>query len=243
MVDQRSREEHERREDELAQFFADRPEDLDFKPARGALLAKVVLPLLALVLLGVIIAWPLLSKQEASVTLSYSALEKSGDEIRMEEPRYLGTDARNRPFEIAASVAVQQGVNARQINLEGVRASLRLAGGDDVSAAATSGIYIQEEERLELSRGIRIHVGGGYSFAGEHMILNLNEGTGYGDGRVSGEGPFGRFEADTFTFDVSGRSVALEGGVRVNLTPGQGEPGQDRNDTDDDTTRAGESGR
>ncbi|MEX1146756.1 MAG: LPS export ABC transporter periplasmic protein LptC [Sphingomonadales bacterium] len=220
MTDQHARDEHERREDELSHFFADRPGGRDYRPPRAMRLAKIVLPVAAVAMLAVVVLWPFLSQYEDSVTLSYRTLERSGDEIRMDEPRYLGTDSRNRPFEVAASRASQQGVDAREVNLEGVRANIRLDGGDTVSVAASSGIYMRDSEQLELHRGVQLRAAGGYSFSGDYLSLNLNEGWASGGGQVSGAAPFGIFTADAFSVDLSGRSAALEGRVRVRLDPG-----------------------
>jgi len=220
MAEHQTREEQARREDELAEFFASRPEVSNRGFAAKVRLTKAVLPLVALVLLAAVVVWPLLSRQESSVTLSYSALEQSGDEIRMVEPHYLGTDNKDRPFMIAASAAVQQGVNAKEVVLDEVRASLRLNGGDDVTAAATRGVYMPDEERLELSDGIHLEAGGGYSFDGDSLSLEINEGRVKGAGGVNGKAPFGVFEANEFSADIAGRSLALDGKVRVRLDPG-----------------------
>ncbi|RMF12170.1 MAG: hypothetical protein D6763_01495 [Alphaproteobacteria bacterium] len=220
MAQEQPNKEQARREGELAEFFANRPVVDDRGLDRSVRFSKVLLPLSALALLALIIAWPFLSGQEASVTLSYRELEKSGDEIRMVEPRYLGTDARDRRFAIAADHAVQQGINANAVRLDGVRASLRLDSGDDVTAAAARGIYRPEEERLILDHGIRLRAGGGYSFEGERLTLDLDRGAMQGDGGVRGAAPFGSFAADRFSADVSGSTVVLEGKVQVRLDPG-----------------------
>lgn len=220
MPEQPLDQEQERREEELAEFFANRPDVDDSRLERGVRLSKVALPVFAAALLGLIVAWPFLSSRESSVTLSYRELEKSGDEIRMVEPHYLGTDDRNRRFEIAADLAVQQGINANEVNLDGVRARLKLESGDDVTAAAARGVYRPDDERLTLDQGIRLQAGGGYSFEGDHLTLDLNEGVMNGGGGIAGAAPFGSFAAEDFSADVSGRSVALEGKVKVRLDPG-----------------------
>lgn len=240
MPEHQSKADQERRETELAEFFANRPDVENTGFARKIQIIKFGLPIAALGLLAIVVAWPFLSKQETSVTLSYRALEQSGDEIRMMEPHYMGRDARDRPFEIAASEAVQKGVDASEVELEGVRASLRLNGGDDVTAAATRGVYLPDQERLMLSNGIRLRAGGGYSFDGDRLTLDINEGRAEGTGGVAGAAPFGTFKADDFTADVEGRSLALDGRVRVRLDPGY--EGASGTPVDDRVEQGGETG-
>src|SRR5690606_30971948 len=102
--------------DRLSRFFAARPR-LEGRVGHGGRIMRRVLPLGVGLLLVAIIAWPMINRESGSITLTYSELRTGGEQIRMENARYTGTDMRDRPFAVSADLAVQEGVNADRVLL------------------------------------------------------------------------------------------------------------------------------
>lgn len=205
--------------DRLSRFFAARPR-ADGRTGRSSRLLRRVLPVAVLLLLGLVLLWPVFNERSDSITLSYEDLQMGGEQIRMENARYSGSDISDRPFMISADLALQEGVNADRALLTGVKAEIEISEGDMVAVTAGEGVYRRLEEKLVLDGGIHLQSGSGYMLSVERAEVDLSSGLAQGASPVSGSAPFGSFSAQSFTLDARARSLELQGHVRVRLVPG-----------------------
>lgn len=181
---------------------------------------RVALPLAALGLVGLVIAWPQLQTREPGFILSFSKIANYDDRIRMVHPRYAGIDSKNQPFVITADVATQTRGDDRKVSLEGLEADITLADGTWLNLQATTGTYRPRKEVLVLNDKVRIYTGRGLEFETEVARVDLRRGEAASDAPVQGHGPFGTFKADRLYIEDSGRRLRFEGGVRVTILPG-----------------------
>jgi len=206
-------------EERLGQFFSERPAaEADESVTKWL---KRGLPIAAVVLVIVVVLWPILNDTGTSITLSYEAVQRHGEQIRMVGAKYTGTDIKDRPFELSADLAVQEGPKAEKVTLEGVRASLDTGERGKVTVAGKSGVYRPKAERLVVEGGIELASDTGYVLSAEAAEVDLKTGTGRSATPVSGSAPFGSFSANSFEINVRDRLLKLEGGVRVRLNPGE----------------------
>lgn len=205
--------------DRLSRFFAARPR-MDGHAGRGSRLLRRVLPLAFLLLLGTVLLWPVFNERSDSITLSYEDLQLGGEQIRLQNARYSGSDLRDRPFMVSADLALQEGVNADRALLTGVKAQIEISEGDMVTVTAGEGVYRRLEEKLVLDGGIHLNSDSGYMLSVERAEVDLSSGLAQGESPVSGSAPFGSFSAQGFTLDARARSLELQGHVRVRLEPG-----------------------
>lgn len=200
-------------------FFSDRPAAED--GGRLALWLKRVLPIAVAAALALVVLWPMLQNTGTNITLSYKDIEAHGEEIRMTGAKYAGTDAKNRPFEISADLAVQDSPKAMAVNLDGVQASIDLGDQGKVTVLGRKGIYRPKEEQLDVKGGIELTSDTGYRLSATNAQVDLRTGQGRSDLPVSGAAPFGAFAADSFEINVHDRTLVLDGGVKVRLEPGE----------------------
>lgn len=204
--------------DRLSRFFAARPR-LEGRVGHGGRIMRRVLPLGVGLLLVAIIAWPMINRESGSITLTYSELRTGGEQIRMENARYTGTDMRDRPFAVSADLAVQEGVNADRVLLTGVHAEIEAGADDMLTVTAGEGVFRRSEDSLVLDGGINLNSESGYMLSVENAEVDLGSGIAQGQSPVSGAAPFGHFSADGFTLHARERVLNLEGRVRVRLEP------------------------
>jgi lipopolysaccharide export system protein LptC len=197
-------------EDRLMDFFSDRPAAEE--SGRAALWLKRLLPIAVVIALAVVVLWPSIQDTGTNITLSYKDIETHGEEIRMTGAKYAGTDAKNRPFEVSADLAVQDSPKAVTVALDGVKASIDL--GDQ-------GIYRPKDEQLDIKGGIELTSDTGYRLSASDAHVNLKTGQGHSDLPVSGAAPFGAFSANGFDINVHDRTLVLDGSVKVRLEPGE----------------------
>lgn len=193
--------------------------------ARKVRLLKFAVPAAAFGLLLLIILWPYVRNYESGFTLSFQDLSKSSEKIRLMDPRYVGMDKERRRFEITAKSALQDQGDQGEVNLDKIRAMVRLKDNTEVVLTAEAGMYFPRQALLRLVNGIRIASGAEYEVSLDHAQYNVDTAIASSDERVQGRGHFGTFTANSFTADIEGRSIKLKGQVHVRVEPGKHDNG------------------
>ncbi len=201
--------------------FAQRTVTSDSDSAARSRLLKRVLPITTGILVVVMLAWPLLSKRADNVSLSFKEIARRGEQVRVVGAHYMGTDVLNRPFEISAETAVQDGVDAEEANLTGIKASIEISPDETVTVTGGEGIYARRKDHLSLTRGIVFSTDSGYRIDSEKADIDLAAGVATSKSAVKGAASFGSFSANGFTLDAKKQSLVLDGGVKVRLEPGK----------------------
>lgn len=184
-------------------------------------LMRVLLPALAVALLGLLLAWPRLGGREDVLDLALADLkERAAGMSTMVNPRYFGTDSGNRPYVITAELARPVDRESTLVALDAPKASLELNGGIEVSLAADSGLFRQKDQTVDLSGGVHLRDSRGYSVRTEAARVDLARNTAAGDAAVHGEGPFGSLNAEGFRLIDGGRTIHFTGRSHAVLRPG-----------------------
>lgn len=181
-------------------------------------LMRVALPAASVVLLLAIVIWPLASGQEMSFVLSKDRVEVSPERLRMEAPRYRGTDSRGRPFEISAARAVQRTSATPVVELADVAARMTMAN-DAVQVKAARGSYDLEQEQLKVTGPLVMTTDRGYHLTTRDAVVDLPAKIAYGSEGVEGNGPLGTFRAQRFRADIDKETVVFEGRTHMRITP------------------------
>lgn len=184
---------------------------------------KMLLPVMALTLAAVVFAWP--SEFEEAERLQIAFVEAKGreaDRLTMLNPRYLGTDAAQRPFVVTAKVAEQDPKEQRRVTLTDVQADMIDGDGSWFSVRARGGIFHQGDNSLYLVGPIDMFSAAGYEFHTGSAHVDLNAGTAETVDKVAGHGPFGRVTADRLLVSERGRVLLFAGHVQLVITPPAG---------------------
>ncbi len=179
---------------------------------------KLLLPVMALGLAVAVVLWPSEFSQTAGFHLSYVSAEDGGAaELAMLRPRYLGTDARNRPFVVTADRATQDPKDQHLITLERLQADMSMANGQWFTILADTGIYHQQRQRLHLRGAVNLFSDQGYEFNARIVEIDLNSGRATSDQPVRGQGPFGTLRADRLEIVDFGRRLYFRGNVKMRI--------------------------
>ena len=109
-------------------------------------LLKLVLPLAAAALLGIIVIWPLTSAREFSFLLAKDKVAMSHDRLRIDNAVYRGETSKGQPFIIRAQDAVQRSSAVPIVELRRLSADLKLDSGP-ATVTAPSGRYDMSRDR------------------------------------------------------------------------------------------------
>jgi lipopolysaccharide export system protein LptC len=191
--------------------------------SRSVAVLKVALPLLAMVLLGLVLAWPRLNPDPREFRLGAGNLPINVDAeaSRMLKPRYVGTDEGNQPFQVIADQATHAG-SADRILLAEPKADVTLKDGSWVAVQAREGLFDRVQNTLGLRGEVQIFHDAGYEFRTESADIDMKVGTARGDQPVEGQGPFGHLKAEGFEILDRGARILFTGKARVDLRPDHG---------------------
>jgi len=139
-----------------------------------------------------------------------SAQYAPAEPLRMINPRFIGRTERGGPYQLSAETAERpQGVNAP---IELIAPVYRTEAGTIM--LAPRGVYDERAKRVVFQGEVLFSDRGGNRFTTPNMIVDLEHGTLTGQGGVTGAGPLGVLQADSYELRDSDRAVVLRGGVR-----------------------------
>ncbi len=197
-------------------------ESIDFRRARTSTFVramKLMLPLGALAILGLVLVWPQLRNRTDGFRLSFANVAPSDGGITMQKARYHGTDRNNRPYLVTADVATQEGGALKQVTLDRVTGDITMGDNSWMSLIANTGLLNQNAQTLWLQGDISIFSDRGYEFHGLTADIDLKAGTLATDDRVWGHGPLGQINANAMRVYDRGDRVVFTNGVKTVLYP------------------------
>src|SRR3546814_6714976 len=102
----------------------------------------MLLPAIALGLVALVVIWPQLLRDPGEVVLRGERITPSdADTLRVANPRYVGVDEKQRPYEIIADSARQDSESSNDVHLVHPQAAMLTEGGTWMSLIAGAGIW------------------------------------------------------------------------------------------------------
>lgn len=190
----------------------------DLSHSRRVALLKRVLPAIGLSLMLLVAVWPRLAPLLERIRFTLPAIDlREARELRMLNPRYLGTDRENRPFVVTAAVGQQVPDNANLMSLEKPKADLQAHDGATVVVTAATGIYQSQAQILDLFGNVKLVHQNGTEFTTDTARLNVASNSAQGDDPVEGHGPSGDVKAQGFRILDKGDTLIFTGNADVVL--------------------------
>lgn len=182
---------------------------------------RILLPVLAVVLVGLVVAWPQIMRGTSSITVPvfWSGDAGQRDMLSMASPRYVGQTKRDQPYNVTAQSASLDPLESNMVHLDRPAADIGLGKDGDVHMSALSGTYDRDTDKLLLDGGIEVVTSSGYRFATPSARVNLALGRVHGLQPIEGDGPSGTLSADRFEIKEAGDILRFEGRVKVTVLP------------------------
>ena len=181
--------------------------------------AKLALPVGALVLLGLLTISPFGHRSEVSFILDKTKVDSAQERMRIDAARYTGEDDQGRRFSISAERAVQPSGDQPIVSISGMAARLDLAEGP-LSIVANHGRYDLDRQTVVIDGPVRVAGAGGYRLETSDVSVNLKTRQLASAGPVTGAMKLGQFSAGHLIADLGDRRVALTGGARLKIVQG-----------------------
>lgn len=181
---------------------------------------KVVLPATALGLAMILVLWPQLAPQMNPIRIKPVAVGiEDLENLRMVNPRFVGTDAQDQPFTITADLATQPTAASTSTQLEHPKGDIGIKGGAWVALSADRGLYDKKAQTLDLDGAVNLFHDRGYEIVTDRARIFLDKGLAEGDAPVRGQGPDVELDGEGFRLEDKGARIFVTGRSRLKLFP------------------------
>ena len=181
---------------------------------------KIVLPLTAAALIGLVVAWPDPAPQSPSFGFSFANLGAGEDgELGMNKARFIGADEDQQTFVVTADSARPDAAKPYLLTLETLQADMTMKDGRWMTLMAPIGLFDREAKQLILPGDVDIYSDYGFEMHTRGARLDLATGIAVGDQPVQASGPLGLLRAGGFRFVRDGRRLYFTGRVTLTVRP------------------------
>jgi lipopolysaccharide export system protein LptC len=192
--------------------------------ARFVVAMKLVLPTLAASLAALVLAWPgAFDRLRAPELPGAGTADRPIDAVAVQRPRYIGTDARGRPFMVTAAAGSQAPDDLKSVILNDLQADITMTDGSWFTMLAERGRYHQEAKVLLLAGAVDVYSNSGYEFHATDLSVDLEAGRAVTANPVQGHGPFGELKAKRMEISRQGERLFFDDGVSATVYPGRSE--------------------
>lgn len=153
-----------------------------------------------------------------AVLSALTAATGAAGTVHMSNARFHGRDGHDRSFVLVAQEATRDGADPNKVAL--VRPDLTLtndAGPQPRRVSGQRGLYFDDTKMLYMSGHVVFEDGAGNRFASDRAEINIQQNTLRGDTAVTGDGPMGHVDAQTYSVDSKGDHVVFVGQVHTHL--------------------------
>ncbi|MBS7811547.1 LPS export ABC transporter periplasmic protein LptC [Roseococcus pinisoli] len=170
---------------------------------------KLLLPLAAAGLLGLLLLWPEFEGNDGRLSFRRGPAMVP-EALQLVAPRFQGIDDLGRPYTITARVARQVGQEELML-LDRPQADILLNDGAWVYIEADNGRYDKPAQHLDLEGNVRIFHDTGLLFRTEAASVQIDQGSADGNRPTRAQGSFGTIESEGFELRDRGAVMIFTG--------------------------------
>jgi len=149
--------------------------------------------------------------------LELGNLVVSGTKVTMESPHLSGYTPDQRLYELWAKTAVQDLSDPDRVELNGLRSRILMRDGSTVALDASTGLYDNKAQTLDLRKDILLKTTTGYEARLTEAFVDINRNTVDSDEHVDVKLTNGTLSSDRLHVTDGGAVVRFEGNVVMNL--------------------------
>lgn len=182
--------------------------------------ARLALPLCALVIVGIVIlrlSGGSKDQQPLSINDIPAEEKTMPGEIDMVDAKYQGADAEGRLYTVSATRARRDMSAPNSLSLEKPRADMALEGDKWLAMQAEHGLYDNEDETLYLSGGVTLFHDDGYQLRLQDMNVTLKTREASSDKPVEAQGPAGLLHAAGMRVEDNAETIIFNGPAKLTL--------------------------
>ena len=193
--------------------------------SRFVTITKVVLPLIAIGLLGTVFLFTNDDSLEGGFTFSQTDLEALESGMRIDKPRMFGSNPKGDLYNFVADALLPDSLDPSLIEALRLSGEIKYQTGEVVQITADKAEFMLEGNQIRLSGGMLVVTSDGSRISGEGLLAELDSGKLTSDGAVTASGPLGNIQAGNFRVELVGEEdeekqmIWFENGVMLSFKP------------------------
>ncbi len=185
---------------------------------------RLLLPLAALAIVAVVMAWPRMDDSIAPVPKD-EIIPKTAGRNELLSPHFESVSGDKQPYVITASRAVQSLKDQALILLENPVADVTVKPGEILNAKSERGVYRQDTEILVMDGKVNLQHSSGYLMTSERLNISMKDQMAWSELPVHGAGPAGTIAAQGVQADNVKQTLVFTGPAKLILNQsGKGLP-------------------
>jgi lipopolysaccharide export system protein LptC len=179
---------------------------------------RITLPLVAVAIVILVVAWPQLTEKPKKFSLNVSNINTSETGTQqIISARFTGTDSENRPYSVTADTASQNNKAPDMVDLAFPKADITLKSGAWLALSAETGTFNRKLQVLNLKGEVNLFHDMGYELRTAAADIFMKQGIASGNKPVYGQGPIGTVQSAGFQILDGGKRVLFTGKSRLIL--------------------------
>ena len=171
---------------------------------------RKLLPALVLAIIVALGAWSAMStllwRQDVKV--------RSDADISMQNFNFQGRTESGKPFLVTAARATRDSADTAKLTFERPILTVGVGGAEWTKITAATGVYREDNHMLDLKGQVTLDDFKGNHLVTEHALVDTVKNNVDGETHISGHGPQGSIEADTYSLRDGGAYLQFQGRVK-----------------------------
>lgn len=188
--------------------------------------AKLALPVVALVIIGIIAARLSSDPIQQQIAEIPPAEKTAPGETELISAKYEGQDEKGQQYTLSATRAYRENEGAQVILLDRPKGDITLTDGSWVAVEAEKGQYDMQGGALRLDGRVTLYHDAGYSFALDSLNVDITARSATSTSTIEGTGPAGTIRAKGLIVQQGGTRLVFGGPatltLRLNKKEGKG---------------------
>lgn len=179
---------------------------------------KMGLAVIAVLLIGLVLFYPIFRKEDAGVRISFSttSTKKAPEPTSMKHPQFHGLDKDNQPYTMTATSAAE--TSPEHISFEEPNGEILLKSMRHLFVKARTGTFDKNAHKLVLKHSVIMSDDQGNVVTTDSIMVDVEHKSAATSEPVFGEGPFGKLKAYGGAMaDGINQQILFEGPVFVTL--------------------------
>lgn len=192
---------------------------------RFVTVTKVVLPLIAIGLLGTVFLFTNDDSLEGGFSFSKADLDTLESGMRIEKPRMFGSNPNGDLYNFVADALLPDSLTPSLVEAQRISGEIQYQTGGSVQITADKAEFMLEGNQIRLSGSTLVVMSDGTRVTGEGLLAELDSGKLTSNGAISATSPLGDIQAGNFRVELVGindeekQMIWFENGVMLSFKP------------------------
>jgi len=192
---------------------------------RFVTVTKVVLPLIAIGLLGTVFLFTNDDSLEGGLTFSKADLNALDSGMRIDKPRMFGSNPNGDLYNFVAEALLPDSLTPSLVEAQKISGEIQYQTGGTVQLSAGKAEFMLEGNQIRLSGGMLVVMADGARVTGDGLLAELDTGKLTSNGAVSATSPLGSIQAGNFRVELveedeeEKQMIWFENGVMLSFKP------------------------